>query len=495
MPGYRVAGKTGTAWKSDPGRLFEGPLPRRVRRRRAGERAAPRGPRHGGRAAGRLLLRRRRRGARLLRRRFGRAAPDVGRAGRPRARDARRATRARRHERRHVASTSCSPGSRRRRRVAVAGPHARFARGRRRRRLRRAAGRPRPRPRARRGSRLRAARARSSGTPRKAREPGAADAAVPFVAVTALRDRLGGIADRFYGMPSSRLTVAGVTGTNGKTTCAWLLASAAGRLARRGAYLGTLGAGFPPRRRGRRADHAGRHHAAPAAARARGRRRDARRDGGVLARARPAPRRRRAPARRRVQQPARAITSTTTARWSATPRRRRGCSGCPGLEHAVINVGDPVGARFAAALPAGVELTAVAVGGAAPAAARFVHVGRIQAADRGLELDIRGHFGERRLQLAADRRVQRREPRRHARRAAGLAVRRGRVARGARRLRRAARAAWRATACRTARSRSSTTRTRRTRSPRRSPPCARTRAAACWSCSAAAASAIPASAR
>ncbi len=69
----------------------------------------------------------------------------------------------------------------------------------------------------------------------------------------------------------------------------------------------------------------------------------------------------------------------------------------PGLEHAVINVGDPVGARFAAALPAGVELTAVAVGGDAPAAARFVHVGRIQAADRGLELDIRGHFGERRL--------------------------------------------------------------------------------------------------
>ena len=69
----------------------------------------------------------------------------------------------------------------------------------------------------------------------------------------------------------------------------------------------------------------------------------------------------------------------------------------PGLEHAVINVGDPVGAQFAAALPAGVELTAVAVGGEVPAAARFVHVGRTRATDRGLELDIRGHFGERRL--------------------------------------------------------------------------------------------------
>jgi UDP-N-acetylmuramoyl-L-alanyl-D-glutamate--2,6-diaminopimelate ligase len=69
----------------------------------------------------------------------------------------------------------------------------------------------------------------------------------------------------------------------------------------------------------------------------------------------------------------------------------------PGLEHAVINVADPVGARFAAALPAGVELTAVAVGGQAPAAARFIHVGRVQAAERGLDLEVRGRFGERRL--------------------------------------------------------------------------------------------------
>jgi len=34
------------------------------------------------------------------------------------------------------------------------------------------------------------------------------------------------IADRFFGAPSQQLTVAGITGTNGKTTCAWLLAQA-----------------------------------------------------------------------------------------------------------------------------------------------------------------------------------------------------------------------------------------------------------------------------
>jgi UDP-N-acetylmuramoyl-L-alanyl-D-glutamate--2,6-diaminopimelate ligase len=69
----------------------------------------------------------------------------------------------------------------------------------------------------------------------------------------------------------------------------------------------------------------------------------------------------------------------------------------PGLEHAVINVGDPVGSRFAAALPPGVALTAVAVGGERPQADRFIHVARVQAAERGLELELAGHFGARRL--------------------------------------------------------------------------------------------------
>ena len=43
------------------------------------------------------------------------------------------------------------------------------------------------------------------------------------------------------------LTLAGITGTNGKTTCAWLLAQALQLLGRRAAYIGTLGAGVPAR--------------------------------------------------------------------------------------------------------------------------------------------------------------------------------------------------------------------------------------------------------
>jgi UDP-N-acetylmuramoyl-L-alanyl-D-glutamate--2,6-diaminopimelate ligase len=84
-------------------------------------------------------------------------------------------------------------------------------------------------------------------------EPDEAAAAPPrlpaevFVApLPALSERAGLIADRFFGAPSERLTVVGITGTNGKTTCAWLLAQALQRCRRPCGYMGTLGVGLPP---------------------------------------------------------------------------------------------------------------------------------------------------------------------------------------------------------------------------------------------------------
>ena len=71
-------------------------------------------------------------------------------------------------------------------------------------------------------------------------------AEVFVAAVPALTERVGLIADRFFGAPSERLTVAGITGTNGKTTCAWLLAQALQRCGRQSGYIGTLGVGLPP---------------------------------------------------------------------------------------------------------------------------------------------------------------------------------------------------------------------------------------------------------
>jgi UDP-N-acetylmuramoyl-L-alanyl-D-glutamate--2,6-diaminopimelate ligase len=67
-----------------------------------------------------------------------------------------------------------------------------------------------------------------------------------FVAeVPELSRRAGAIADRFFGQPSQALTVIGITGTNGKTTCAWLLAQALAHCHRPAAYMGTLGFGVP----------------------------------------------------------------------------------------------------------------------------------------------------------------------------------------------------------------------------------------------------------
>jgi UDP-N-acetylmuramoyl-L-alanyl-D-glutamate--2,6-diaminopimelate ligase len=70
----------------------------------------------------------------------------------------------------------------------------------------------------------------ASGASAVAYESGDGQAAsgspVPTIAVADLRDQLGRIADRFYGAPSRKLVVIGVTGTNGKTTCTHLLAQA-----------------------------------------------------------------------------------------------------------------------------------------------------------------------------------------------------------------------------------------------------------------------------
>ncbi|MEZ5458713.1 MAG: UDP-N-acetylmuramoyl-L-alanyl-D-glutamate--2,6-diaminopimelate ligase [Steroidobacteraceae bacterium] len=61
--------------------------------------------------------------------------------------------------------------------------------------------------------------------------------------VTDLAAHAGVIADRYFDAPSAALWVAGVTGTNGKTTVAWLVAQALDASGRRAGYIGTLGAG------------------------------------------------------------------------------------------------------------------------------------------------------------------------------------------------------------------------------------------------------------
>jgi UDP-N-acetylmuramoyl-L-alanyl-D-glutamate--2,6-diaminopimelate ligase len=68
-------------------------------------------------------------------------------------------------------------------------------------------------------------------------------AGVVGVGIRGLSNQAGLIADRFFAQPSADLWVAGVTGTNGKTTVAWLVAQALEACGRRAGYLGTLGGG------------------------------------------------------------------------------------------------------------------------------------------------------------------------------------------------------------------------------------------------------------
>jgi len=68
-------------------------------------------------------------------------------------------------------------------------------------------------------------------------------AGVVDIRLPGLKARVGALADRFFRAPSASLRVWGVTGTNGKTTCAYLLAQCLQRLGRSAAYIGTIGSG------------------------------------------------------------------------------------------------------------------------------------------------------------------------------------------------------------------------------------------------------------
>ncbi len=81
--------------------------------------------------------------------------------------------------------------------------------------------------------------------PGAALEPPVLPERIAAIAIPHLSRHVGELADRFFRSPSADLRVAGITGTNGKTTTAFLLAQASDFLGRRGWYVGTLGHGHP----------------------------------------------------------------------------------------------------------------------------------------------------------------------------------------------------------------------------------------------------------
>ncbi len=79
------------------------------------------------------------------------------------------------------------------------------------------------------------------------------DLAVPQVVVPSVRSAMGPVASALYEHPSSRVATVGITGTNGKTTTAFLAAFLLGESGRRAGLLGTVerrigGESFPTER-------------------------------------------------------------------------------------------------------------------------------------------------------------------------------------------------------------------------------------------------------
>ncbi|MEM9068318.1 MAG: UDP-N-acetylmuramoyl-L-alanyl-D-glutamate--2,6-diaminopimelate ligase [Myxococcota bacterium] len=68
----------------------------------------------------------------------------------------------------------------------------------------------------------------------------ALDASVPHLVVANVREALARSAHALYGHPAESLEVIGITGTNGKTTCAWLIDAMLSSLGKAPALLGTV---------------------------------------------------------------------------------------------------------------------------------------------------------------------------------------------------------------------------------------------------------------
>jgi len=69
---------------------------------------------------------------------------------------------------------------------------------------------------------------------------------IPIVAVDDLAARVGRIAARFFDDPSAAMTMIGITGTNGKTSCTQFVSQVLGAMQRSCGVVGTLGFGFLP---------------------------------------------------------------------------------------------------------------------------------------------------------------------------------------------------------------------------------------------------------
>ncbi len=227
---------------------------------------------------------------------------------------------------------------------------------------------------------------------------GAAEVAgVPLVPVERLGERAGLIADRFFLHPSRDLAVVGVTGTDGKTSCAHFLARALDRPAARCGLMGTLGHGLP-------GALAGDGHTTPDAVTVHARLDDLRRAGARWAVMEVSSHALDQGRIEGVDFDVAVLTNLTRDHLDyhgdveAYARAKRRLFARPGLEWAVLNADDATGARWLAEPPGTARLVAYGVETEVPAGAAWV-VGRGLRADAGgIAMDVETSWGAGRIE-------------------------------------------------------------------------------------------------
>jgi len=191
------------------------------------------------------------------------------------------------------------------------------------------------------------------------------------------------------------MRVVGITGTNGKTTCAYLLTQALMRLRENSAYIGTIGWG----RLG--ALEAPTHttpdavsvHRMLAQLRSQGARTVAMEVSSHALDSGPGGRR--ALPHGRFHEPDRDhLDYHPTMKAYGEAKARLFAS--PDLKHSIVNIGDAFGRELAMKLAGRTPLTAVWVGGSSDAwlAERALHADRVRPDLHGISMDIDGSFGK-----------------------------------------------------------------------------------------------------
>jgi UDP-N-acetylmuramoyl-L-alanyl-D-glutamate--2,6-diaminopimelate ligase len=224
----------------------------------------------------------------------------------------------------------------------------------------------------------------------------AAPAGAFLGALPGLSEHAGRIAARFFGEPSHALTVAGITGTNGKTTCAWLLAQALNYCHKPAAYMGTLGFGRPPQ-------VSATLHTTPDAVSVQRQLETLRRQGAecvcmevsshALDQSRVSGVRFHTAVFTNLTRDHLDYHGTMQAYGAAKAR----LFAWPELSARIINVDDPFGAALAAAAGAPLIVTLRQARSSVPAGARFVRAARVTAEPGGLWIEVDSSWGSAEL--------------------------------------------------------------------------------------------------